>query len=151
MASFAIRIPNFFGINDLKYRNQKDFRFATVSTNNSSQSFVLGKGEIPIFYKAPQACFLRKVSIDADCDGELGDLNQKLVGINGLNYRTQNDLRFAIVSADNLEFGPILRTKQGGNSGFLQVSPSIRFEKSFNRCGLRWRALQFESQTYWNQ
>ena len=48
-----------------------------------------------------------------DCDGEVLNSNPKVFGINDLNYRTQNDFRFAIVSADDLEFAPILRTWQG--------------------------------------
>ena len=50
---------------------------------------------------------------DVDCDGELGNFNLKVLKINDLNYRPQNDLRFAIVSADDLEFSPILCTLQG--------------------------------------
>ena len=47
------------------------------------------------------------------------DANIELFGIHALNY-PQNDLRFVIVSTDNLEFGPIHRIKQTGNSVFLQ-------------------------------
>ena len=43
-----------------------------------------------------------------DCDGEVLNSNPKVFGINDLNFGTQNDFRFAIVSADDLEFGPIL-------------------------------------------
>ena len=46
-----------------------------------------------------------------DCDGEGCDSNPKAFGINDLNFGTQNDFRFAIVSTDDLEFGPILCTK----------------------------------------
>ena len=48
---------------------------------------------------------------DVDCDGEVLTSNPKVFGINDLNFGTQNDFRFAIVSADDLEFGPILCTK----------------------------------------
>ena len=48
-----------------------------------------------------------------DCDGEVSNSNPKVFGINDLNFGTQNDFRFAIVSADDLEFAPILRTWQG--------------------------------------
>ena len=48
-----------------------------------------------------------------DCDGEVLNSNLKVFGINDLNFDTQKDLRFAIVSADDLEFYPILRTLQG--------------------------------------
>ena len=47
-----------------------------------------------------------------DCDGEVLNSNPKVFGINGLNFGTQNDFRFVIVSADDLEFSPILRTLQ---------------------------------------
>ena len=39
--------------------------------------------------------------------------NPKVFGTNELNYRSPNDFRFASVSADDLEFFPILRTWQG--------------------------------------
>ena len=38
-----------------------------------------------------------------DCDGEVLNSNPNVFGINELNYRTQNDFRFAIVSADDLD------------------------------------------------
>ena len=48
-----------------------------------------------------------------DCDGEVLNSNPKALGINDLNFGTQDDFRFAIVSTDDLEFSPILRTLQG--------------------------------------
>ena len=78
---------------------------------NSPQSFVLGKGEISNYYRALPACFWCAFVEDVGCDGEVLNSNPKVFGINELNYRTQNDFRFAIVSADDLEFGPILCTK----------------------------------------
>ena len=36
-----------------------------------------------------------------DCDGEVLNSNPKVFGINGLNFGTQNDFRFVIVSADD--------------------------------------------------
>ena len=48
-----------------------------------------------------------------DCDGEVLNSNPTVLGMNGLNFSTQNDFRFVIVSADDLEFSPILRTLQG--------------------------------------
>ena len=47
-----------------------------------------------------------------DCDGEVLNSNRKVFCINGLNFGTQNDFRFVIVSADDLEFSHILRTLQ---------------------------------------
>ena len=40
-----------------------------------------------------------------DCDGEVLNSNPKVFGINDLNFGTQNDFRFAIVSADDLDSG----------------------------------------------
>ena len=48
-----------------------------------------------------------------DCDGEVLNSNPKAFRISDLNFGTQNDFRLAIVSADDLEFSPILRTLQG--------------------------------------
>ena len=48
-----------------------------------------------------------------DCDGEVLNSNPKVFEISDLNFGTQNDFRFAIVSADDLELSPILCTLQG--------------------------------------
>ena len=51
--------------------------------------------------------------------------------VSGVNYRTQNDFRFAIVSADDLEFGPIHCTKSLRNNGFLQGSATLLLGELF--------------------
>ena len=102
-----------FRIHDLNYRPQNDFRFAIVSTDN------LEFGPIPCTKQGRNSGFLQGCSCmilqncpaDVKLDLAICDVNNQLFGILDLNYRPQNDFRFAIVSADNLEFGPILCTK----------------------------------------
>ena len=44
-----------------------------------------------------------------------------MLKVSDLNYRAQNDFRPAIVSAEDLEFGPILCTKKRRNSRFHKI------------------------------
>ena len=105
-----------FKVSDLKYRTQNDFGLAIVSTDNLGESSEKKiRGRVEFLYRALQACFLIDFSSDVDCDTEVLTSNPEseswMFKVSDLKYRTQNDFRFAIVSADDLEFGPILCTK----------------------------------------
>ena len=88
-----------------------DLLLSPQTTLNSAQSFVLSRGEIAVFYRAAHACFFKACPADVKLDLAICDVNNQLFGILDLNYRPQNDFRFAIVSTDDLEFGPVLCTK----------------------------------------
>ena len=145
MAKFEILIQKF--LQQMTWisvpRTTFDFLLSPRTTLNSPQSFVLCKGEISNYYRALQACFSWAFGGDVDYDGEVLNSNPKVFGINDLNYRTQNDFRFAIVSAGDLEFAPILRTWQGWDIQLLQGSSSMLFVSFWKRCGLRWRSFEF--------
>ncbi len=86
-----------------------------------------------------------------DCDGEVLNSNPKVFGINDLNFGPQNDFRFAIISADDLEFSPILRTLDGKDVELVQSVDIVLLRSIRRRCGLRWRSFEFESKTFWNK
>ena len=52
------------------------------------------------------------------CQGEVWNSHPKVLGIDDLNFGTQNDLRFANVSANDLEFGPSLVLSNGETAVF---------------------------------
>ena len=76
-------------------------------------------------------------------------MTNQLFLIHDLNYRPQNELRFAIVSTDNLEFGPIPCTKQKRNSDFLQGYSCTILLNIFSRCEVRSCNLRCEQQLFW--
>ena len=136
-------------INDLNYRTQNDFGLAIVSKDNLGESSEKKNqgGGVEFFYRTLQTYFSINFASNVDCHGEVCPSNPEsepwIFKINDLNYRTQNDFRFAIVSADDLEFSPILRTWQRWNIQLLQGSSSMLLVSFWRRCGLRWRSFEF--------
>ena len=98
--------PKVFGIDDLTFGTQNDFRFAIVSAGDLELSAILCtcKGEISNYYRALRAWFSLAFGGDVDCDGEVVNSSPKVLGLNGLNFATQTDFRIVIVSADDLDF-----------------------------------------------
>ena len=110
--------------------------FGTLPTiaNNVADNFILliidngsygSTGDQPTY--TGKKTSLKEVSIACGCENVISDLNDP-------NHRTQNDFRFVIVSADDLQLGEISKKCPWGLEFSIQVYVSIPNLHSRRRC-----------------